>query len=151
MVGLNVGVIWDIAPYSPYMNQHFGWMSGHIRTTWLSAPEDGNIHNYHCENLKPYIVCRIHWTQEVWRINVNCCVKELEAWFMFYHVGIFTIKRKFGMYVCENFCMWYTYFNRLIFQGWIQCGIIPYHIMVLWWCLKCEKNSFSRKLQELFL
>jgi hypothetical protein len=34
-------------------------MSVHTWTTQCSLPEDGNIHSYHCENLKSYM-CIFH-------------------------------------------------------------------------------------------
>jgi hypothetical protein len=75
---MNVAIFWDIAPCNPYVNRRFvetyhlhvqGWISAeqeismqqverhllvHIRTTWRYIPDDGNIHNYRCENLRSY-------------------------------------------------------------------------------------------------
>jgi hypothetical protein len=36
------------------MNRRFEGTPVHIRTTRRYIPEDGNIHNYRCENLKSY-------------------------------------------------------------------------------------------------
>jgi hypothetical protein len=81
---MKVAIFWDTAPCNPYMSRRFGgtyhfqfqgpksacstWLglsadrgmrpsetSVHIRTTRRYIPEDGNIHNYRCENLKSYI------------------------------------------------------------------------------------------------
>jgi hypothetical protein len=51
---MNVTIFWDIAPCSPYMKRLSSETSVHIRTTRHYIPDDGNIHNYRCENLKSY-------------------------------------------------------------------------------------------------
>jgi hypothetical protein len=51
----SVAILWDIAPCSLYVNQRSSETSVHIRTTRCYNPEDVNIHNCHCENLKSYI------------------------------------------------------------------------------------------------
>jgi hypothetical protein len=75
----NVVILWDIVLCIPHVNRRFGgtyqvpshllhagfllgWIpttkveetSAHIRATWRCNPKDGNIRNYHCENLKSY-------------------------------------------------------------------------------------------------
>jgi hypothetical protein len=51
---LNVAVFWDIVPCRPYVNRRYSETTAHIRTTRRYIPEDVNIHNYRCENLKSY-------------------------------------------------------------------------------------------------
>jgi hypothetical protein len=71
---MNVAIFWDIALCSPYANRRFGGkyrlhlqdrksaeqetsvqqVASHILTTRRCIQEDGNIHNYHCENLQSY-------------------------------------------------------------------------------------------------
>jgi hypothetical protein len=80
---MNVPIFWDIAPCIPHVNRRFGRMdhlhiqgarildskdegyspsetSSHMRTTRCCIQEDGNIHNYFCENLRSYMV----WTYD---------------------------------------------------------------------------------------
>jgi hypothetical protein len=40
---MNVAILWDIAPYSPYVNQHSSEMSLHMWATWYYVPEDDNV------------------------------------------------------------------------------------------------------------
>jgi hypothetical protein len=70
---LHVFIFWDIELCSPYVNQRFGgtchlhpqgWKAAEketgcsrwpdIHTTQNCIPEDGNMHNNYCENLKSY-------------------------------------------------------------------------------------------------
>jgi hypothetical protein len=44
---MNVDIFWDIAPCSPYVNRR-------SKTAWHYIPEDDNIYDYRCENLKSY-------------------------------------------------------------------------------------------------
>jgi hypothetical protein len=71
---LKIAIFWDIAPCSLYMNHLLSSFligcfltlkmevirssetSVHIRTTRCYIPEDGNFHNYCCENLKADIL-----------------------------------------------------------------------------------------------
>jgi hypothetical protein len=52
---LKVAIFWDIVPCSPYMNQCFGGTLIHIRNKRRYITEDGNLHNYRCENFTSYI------------------------------------------------------------------------------------------------
>jgi hypothetical protein len=52
----NAATFWVIAPCSPYVNWHSSKTSLNMWTTWWYIPEDGNINNYRCVNLKPYAV-----------------------------------------------------------------------------------------------
>jgi hypothetical protein len=54
-------IFWDIALYSPYVTLKMEVIcssetSGRIRTTRRYITDDGNIHNYRCENLKSCFV-----------------------------------------------------------------------------------------------
>jgi hypothetical protein len=51
---MNITIFWDIAPCSPYMNRLFSETSVYVRTTRHYSPDDGNLRNYRCENLKSY-------------------------------------------------------------------------------------------------
>jgi hypothetical protein len=68
--------------------------SDHIRTTWRYIPEDGNIHNYLCENLKFYNLGNTH----ILLINY---LKGRKPW----------RGRLFGNETCFTFlyCIWRNY------------------------------------------
>jgi hypothetical protein len=55
----NVAIFWDITPCSPYVKQCFE-VTYHAHLHGMhelngAIPEDGNIHNHRCENLRSYI------------------------------------------------------------------------------------------------
>jgi hypothetical protein len=78
----------------------------HIRTTWRFIPEDCNIHNYRCENLKSYVQwylgLRVTWFASALQDDLNflinfnliyeyficrasCDHKLLELWVIVFH------------------------------------------------------------------
>jgi hypothetical protein len=74
---MDFAIFWNIPLCCPYVNRRFGGTSVHIRTTRPYIPQDGKIHSYRCESLKPYIFIYIATCLAEYRKDRTVIPKEL--------------------------------------------------------------------------
>jgi hypothetical protein len=101
----NIAIFSDIVPCGPYISGGFGEtyhihlqgrksveketsMLAGVRSARLNIPEDVNLHNYRCENLKSYKTCLYIKTDKIkdlTAVHATCvlryiCVSCLQVW-----------------------------------------------------------------------
>jgi hypothetical protein len=122
-----------------------------VDTKWTTQhyiPEDGTLHNYHCENLKSFIYLYNH---EQWSLTTDCSFIHSVCSFEFLLIMSITYQwipaHEFNVFWYEKSSDNYFIYN------WFQMHLLSVHCILVQCCLRSKANlnssySFSFYSQE---